>query len=73
MVTPISRSEGEGFRCRQTADVGETVAHPGAGSGHSLDVADAILESDEIGATIAETAERHVINDCIVPVIDDHA
>ena len=62
-----------GFGGRQATDIGEPVAHAGIDARHQLDVADAILEPDEIGIAVAKARQRLVVEDRIVAVIDDDA
>src|SRR5690606_7054983 len=59
------------FGSRQAAQIRETVAQTTADADHALDVADAILKADQVGAAFCkdfqmfgvQTAERSVVDD----------
>ena len=46
--------ERESLGRGQPADIGQAVAHAGIDPGHQLDIADAVLEANEVGAALAK-------------------
>jgi hypothetical protein len=49
------------------------VAEAGVDACHQLDVADAVLEADQVGAADTELFERGVVQDGVVAVVEDDA
>ena len=65
--------QGEGLRRRQAADIGQAVAHLGIDPHHQFDVADAVLEADQVGIAVAQFGQAVFGQHGIVAVVDDDA
>jgi hypothetical protein len=63
----------EGLGRGQSADIGQPVAHPQMNPRHQLDVADAVLVTDQVGIALAELGQRLLADDGVVAVVDDDA
>nr|GEU28090.1 hypothetical protein [Tanacetum cinerariifolium] len=61
------------FRGREAAQVAEAVAHLAPDRDHQFDVADAVLEADQVRATVGQLGQRIGGQAAVGAVVHDHA
>ena len=64
---------GENLRCRHPADIHEPVAEGRAETGQLLNIAVAVLESDQVRTCVGQPSHGVEFEEAIVAVVDDGA